>query len=115
LAPEYNLHIQAHIPVALSTIHNSICTHEPGKEAQLGSPDILTNDNSGEAPAVGIVEQEADVWRGDIAKLMWDDYLHFCAEWGINTNKEGEREDGEDEDEDEDEEEPNHSDKSNGD
>ena len=38
LALEYNLHIQACIPVALSTIHNFICTHEPGEEALLGSP-----------------------------------------------------------------------------
>jgi hypothetical protein len=111
LAPEYNLHIQARIPVALSAVHNFIRTHEPGEEAPLGSPDILANDNSGEAPAAGIVEQEADVRRDDIAELMWDDYLRVCAERGINTNEEGEGEDGEDEDE----EEPNHSDGSNDD
>ena len=58
LAPEYSLDIQAHIPVALSAIHNVICTHEPGEEPQQGNPDVHhdANDHSNEDPVVGIVE-----------------------------------------------------------
>jgi hypothetical protein len=100
LAPEYNLDIQARIPVALSAIHNFIRTHEPGEEALLESPDILTNDNFGEAPVAGIVEQEADVQRDNIAEQMWDDYLHVCEERGIiDTIEDGEGDNSEDDEE----------------
>jgi hypothetical protein len=100
LAPEYNLDIQARIPVALSAIHNFIRTYEPGEEALLESPDILTNDNFGEAPVVGIVEQEADVRRDNIAKQMWDDYLRVCEERRIiDMNEDGKGDDGEDDEE----------------
>jgi hypothetical protein len=107
LPPEYSLDIQARIPVALSAIHNFICTHEPGEEPSLESPDILANDNSDEAPAAGIVEQEADVRRDSIAQELWDDYLRVREERGTGTDEE-EVEDGEDE-------ESNHSDESNSD
>ena len=83
--------------MALSAIHNFICTHEPREEALLESPDILTNDNFGEAPVVGIVEQEADMQCDNIPEQMWDDYLCVCEDQGIiNMNEDGEGDNGED-------------------
>jgi len=103
LAPEYSLDIQARIPVALSSIHNFIRTHEPGEEPLQGNPDIPPDDNSDEdlnPVGTGIVEQEeADVRRDKIAQDMWDHYRHVCEEQGIDTDGSSS-----DEDDDEDEE-----------
>jgi hypothetical protein len=100
------LDIQAHIPVALSAIHNFIRTHEPGDEPPLVNPDILANDNFNEDPAAGIVEHgEADVRRDKISQDMWDDYQHVRDERGA-ADTDDEAEDTDDEAEDSDDEEP---------
>ena len=75
--------------MALSAIHNFICTHEPGEEAQQGNPDVHhdVNDHLNEDPAVGIVDrEEVDVQCDKIAQDMWNDYLRVCEEQGIVDN-----------------------------
>ena len=67
------------IPVALSAIHDFICTHEPEEEGQQGNPDIYydVNDHPNEDPAAGIVDQEeVDVQHDKITQDMWNDYMH---------------------------------------
>jgi hypothetical protein len=98
LALEYSLDIQARIPVALSSIHNFICTHEPGEEPLPGNPDIPPGDNSDEdLNPVATEQEDVDVRRDKIAQDMWDHYQHVCEEWGMDTDESGSDEDDDEE------------------
>jgi hypothetical protein len=98
LALEYSLDIQARIPMALSSIHNFICTHKPGEEPLPGNPDIPPGDNSDEdLNPVATEQEDVDVRRDKIAQDMWDHYQHVCEEWGMDTDESGSDEDDDEE------------------
>ena len=42
IAPEYSLEIQACIPAALATVHNSIHHHEPGEEEIINNEELIS-------------------------------------------------------------------------
>lgn len=93
--------IQARIPMALCAIHNYIRIHDPAEaESDLVGDTpaeffVDDNDHSGSGgadvfpqAAEGLVAGEASLRHDQIARAMWDDYLHVLAERGLDDNSE---------------------------
>ena len=93
LPPKFNLEIQAHIPAALSAIHNFICMHNPNEEPA-PEEDNVQNDISSVSGAgsvdTAVMETNEVVTSGtrrdQIAQAMWDDYQRWCCETGIDED-----------------------------
>jgi hypothetical protein len=90
MAPEYNLDIQARIPVALCAIHNFIRIHDT-EELVLDDPldqdDNTAPDADGVAMALEVQEEPgstAAIRRDRIAQDMWEDYQRILAERGTS-------------------------------
>jgi len=83
LAPEYNLHVQARIPVALCALHNFIAKYDPSDEALLPEPHAdcdLVNSAGVEPEPAG----NASAHHDKIAEMMWEQYQQtgVHTEWG---------------------------------
>lgn len=88
LAPEYNLEIQARIPVALAVLHNFIRIHDPDEGSLSDIPNHSISNNT-EETTTGIsegYEGEIDIRRDRIAEEMWIDYQRICQERGIGID-----------------------------
>ena len=84
MAPEFNLDIQAQIPVALCAIHNFIRAHDPNEV--LPADDQFQHDPHPGTFAAGIeTKNEANDRRDRIVQEMWDDYQCVCQERGEVT------------------------------
>jgi hypothetical protein len=87
IAPEYNLEVQARIPVALSALHNFIRIHDP-EEGSLSDIhnhlELNGADGNDDRIEVEVREhqEEVDARRNRIAEAMWVDYQHICQERG---------------------------------
>ena len=90
LALEYNMEIQARIPVSLAALHNFIRIHDPKEGSIIGG---------GSHHSTGGAEEEYDdnvpvfqsgnrhdEHRDQIAEAMWADYQRICQERGSNVN-----------------------------
>lgn len=96
LAPEYNLDIQARIPVTLCAIHNFIHIHDPGEGTILEERDLHNQDDHIHEVAEDLEELEQRTGmaarRDQIAYEMWEDYQQILAERDdvIDHSEEGE-------------------------
>lgn|ERR1700722_5247602 len=86
MAPEYNLNIQARIPMALCAIHNFICQHDP-TEGNLPEQENLIFNSEDPAYRTSLEDAKEDegggnVRQDEIAWGMWDDYQQIIAERG---------------------------------
>jgi DDE superfamily endonuclease len=95
IAPEYNMEVQARIPVALSALHNFIRLHDPEEGSlsdihnhhALNDTDGLRVRNLNDAMfEVEEVREEVDARRDRIAEAMWVDYQRICQERGIGID-----------------------------
>jgi hypothetical protein len=92
IAPEYNLEVQARIPVALSALHNFIRIHDPDEgsvsdiDDDYVSNDADRNDTTPGLRAEAEGREEVDARRDQIAEEMWADYQHICQERGIGID-----------------------------
>jgi hypothetical protein len=82
LAPEYDLDIQARIPVALCTIHNFIREHDPDEGELFAQETLVDHDEVDDADvayyaAVDVEDGEMDMGatRDQIATEMWEAYM----------------------------------------
>jgi hypothetical protein len=94
LPPEYTMDVQAHIPVALSALHNFIRRHDPDIYDAAGEygEDLLSHELNfdsegaegelGDGPADGPERRRADQRRDAIANAMWNDYVAVRAARG---------------------------------
>jgi len=92
IGPEYDIIIQAQIPVALCAIHNFICIHNPQEE--------LTDEeshNQGGHTGNTFVQHLSNVegnnangpvshWQNQIAQLMWNSYQAILQECKGSNN-----------------------------
>ena len=86
MVPEYNMSLQAWIPVALAAVHNFIWEHEPEEEENNDDPDDLqpigggVGDDDDEAAEIHDGPGQHDDRRDQIAKDMWAQYIdeHLC-------------------------------------
>ena len=83
IPPEYNMHIQARLPLALCTIHNFIQRYDPNTsfDPGLGEQDPADDGDQvpggpglGDGPADAAERRRADQRRDNIAQEMWIDY-----------------------------------------
>jgi hypothetical protein len=88
-APEYDMDIQARIPVVLCALHNFIQKYHPDTfdlESD-GNPPEINQDVAlgelGEGPADAAEWRRADQWQERIANEMWDDYLNKHRQRGL--------------------------------
>ena len=92
LAPEYDMEVQARIPVSLAALHNFIHIHDPKEGPVIGSSSRhsqATDDADGQEDYVAPVlqgDEEMDERREQIAEAMWADYQRICQERGINVD-----------------------------
>lgn len=92
IAPEYNLEVQARIPVALSALHNFIRIHDPDEgsvsdiDDNYVSNDADRNDTTPGLGAEAEGREEVDARRDQIAEEMWADYQRICQERGIGID-----------------------------
>ncbi|KIK34303.1 hypothetical protein CY34DRAFT_47155, partial [Suillus luteus UH-Slu-Lm8-n1] len=96
IPPEYNMEIQALIPMALCTLHNFICEEDPEafyQDYDADIPEIIHADDVNGAAHAHVVrgnnawgelsdgppnaaeKRRADTCRDEIAAAMWADYL----------------------------------------
>ena len=87
MAPEYNMSLQARIPVALATVHNFIQEHKPEEEEMMMTLMIFSlhigggvGDDDDEAAEIHDGLGQHDDRRDQIAKDMWAQYIdeHLC-------------------------------------
>ena len=86
MAPEYNMSLQAQIPVTLAAVHNFIREHEPEEEENDDDPDDIqpigggVGDDDDEAAEIHDGLGQHDDRRDQIAKDMWAQYIdeHLC-------------------------------------
>jgi hypothetical protein len=95
LAPEYNMDIQAHIPVALCAIHNFVQHLDPDvffiPEFQVEHLERLQEDDGdvevpgqlAEGPVDPAEWRRAEQHHDHIADLMWADYCEEARQRGI--------------------------------
>lgn len=94
-APEYDLSIQARIPVAMAAMHNFILTHEPlnipegpagddypEPRGDFHDPDHRASSEDAIAAEADNQERIGDARREEIANAMWADYVQLRAERG---------------------------------
>ncbi|KAG2362562.1 hypothetical protein BDR07DRAFT_1220992, partial [Suillus spraguei] len=79
IPPEYNMAIQALIPLALCALHNFICEEDPKvfyQDYEANIPEIFHADNGelANGPLSSAEKRRADAHRDEIAALMWVDY-----------------------------------------
>lgn len=94
IAPEYDLDLQARIPVGATAIHNFILFHEP-LDFPEGDPivserhgDSLDPDHRASSEVAEESEHElpdaiGDARREEIATEMWNDYVELRRQRGI--------------------------------
>jgi hypothetical protein len=87
--PEYNMDIQARVPVVLCALHNFIQKYHPDA-FDLESDENLLELNQdvalgelGGGPADAAEPRKADERRERIANAMWDDYLEEHRQRGL--------------------------------
>lgn len=89
LAPEYNIEVQARLPVSLAALHNFIRIHDPKEEPVIGSNShhsTQADDAEEQVLRDGLDSGEIDGQRDQIADAMWIDYQRICHERGIDVN-----------------------------
>lgn len=92
LAPEYDLDIQAQVPMALCAIHNFIHKHDPGGGPLPEARDYYSCDVGHDIPAA---EEVAVEHRGtemstkwdQIAEVMWEDYQCVLVDRGTQDDE----------------------------
>lgn len=102
-APEYNMDIQARIPVSLAALQNFIRLHDPIEEPILGSSDHHFNCDAEDEDYVAPVLQDSpindhDQRRDQIAEAMWTDYQRICQERADDSISDDEDENSGDDD-----------------
>jgi len=95
---EYDINIQARIPVALCAIHNFIRSHDPDDEGTLPEGNFSSDDENhachqGQVTTVTAGDSQelddANMMRDHIAKAMWDDYQHaILSETNVSNSEE---------------------------
>ncbi|KAJ8579557.1 hypothetical protein M405DRAFT_895196, partial [Rhizopogon salebrosus TDB-379] len=81
-APEYDMDIQAQIPVVLCALHNFIQKYHPDTFDLESDGNLLEINQDvalgefGEGPADAVEQRRADEQRERIVNEMWDDYLN---------------------------------------
>jgi hypothetical protein len=85
LAPEYDLNVQARIPVALCAIHNFTAKYDSNEASLPESTPSGCDDSQDHVESTGVEpERSSDtvVNRDHIAEMMWQGYQHTRAERG---------------------------------
>ena len=81
MAPEYNMSLQARIPVTLARVHNFIWEHEPEEEENNNDPNDLqpigggVGDDDDEVAEINDGLGQHDNRRDQIAEDMWAQYV----------------------------------------
>ena len=86
MVPEYNMSLQAWIPVTLATVHNFIWEHKPEEEEKDNDSEDLqpigggVGDGDDEVAEINDGLGQHDDRRDQIAKDMWAQYIdeHLC-------------------------------------
>jgi hypothetical protein len=82
IAPEYDLEVQARIPVALCAIHNFIQEHDFDEGEMEEGRDAFNEDSGNEGEPI-IPEPEGEIaaslLRNQIAQDMWDQYQELLT------------------------------------
>lgn len=92
LAPEYNIEIQAQIPVSLAALHNFISIHDPREGPVIGGGTGHNTFDDAEGYEDQVLQdgheaiQEHDEKRDQIVEVMWTDYQQICQERGRDGN-----------------------------
>ena len=87
MAPEYNMSLQAQIPVALATVHNFIWEHEPEEEENNNDPNDFqpigggVGNDDDEVAEINDGLGQHDDRRDQIEKDIWAQYIdeHLCG------------------------------------
>ena len=92
MAPEYNLSIQARIPVALCAIHNFIAEYDASERA-LDKSITTANDCYDYYEGINFAgagqeeDRDASFKHDQIAESMWQSYQRVCAEMGEDLDE----------------------------
>ena len=86
---EYDMNIQARVPVALCALHNFIRRYDPDDffDPELAGVDDAVDEDGdgvlGDGPADVDERRRADTCRDGIAQEMWDDYQQELLHRGL--------------------------------
>lgn len=82
---QFDMDVQAQIPIALVAVHNFIREHDPEEIADFKDiledlPNLNDFGDLAEGPATRQERAQADLTRDGIAREMWEDYQAYLAE-----------------------------------